>query len=253
MTQLTKTTALPALSPSEAASAELSYSVRRAFVDEFFTRQVSALPPRSRVLDLGGITGKKRGRFDLSRYPLDITVANASAKANPDVLCDAASVPRATASFDAVILGEVVEHLLEPEATLRECARLLRPGGVLLATAPFLFRVHDDPIDVGRYTATWWEDRLSKSGFSQIRVERQGMFFSVMAEFLRGWVMHLETRGAFWPGMRGPALDLVRWTREQAARRERDVTSDPGEYLQSYTTGFGVRGVRQREPGERER
>jgi SAM-dependent methyltransferase len=249
---MTTRTRLPPASPASPtnhdAAHDLAYSVRRGFVDEFFTRHASALPPRSRVLDLGGMKGKSRGTFSLSRYPLEVTVANVSPNANPDVLCDAAHVPLESASFDAVILSEVLEHLLDPEATLHECARLLRPGGALLATAPFLFRVHPDPIDVARYTATWWEDRLTRAGFASLEIERQGMFFSVMAEFLRGWVLHLETTGAFWPGMRGAAIDLVRWAREQAVRRERDVPHDDA-YLRSYTTGFGVRGVRR----ERER
>jgi len=40
------------------------------------------------------------------------------------------------ASFDAVTLIEVLEHLREPRALLAECRRILRPGGVLLATTP---------------------------------------------------------------------------------------------------------------------
>jgi 2-polyprenyl-3-methyl-5-hydroxy-6-metoxy-1,4-benzoquinol methylase len=40
------------------------------------------------------------------------------------------------ASFDAVTLIELVEHLREPRALLAECRRILRPGGVLMATTP---------------------------------------------------------------------------------------------------------------------
>lgn len=40
------------------------------------------------------------------------------------------------ASFDAVVMIETVEHLLDPATTLRTAYRLVRPGGVLLITVP---------------------------------------------------------------------------------------------------------------------
>ena len=40
------------------------------------------------------------------------------------------------ASFDAIALIELLEHLRDPRALLAECRRILRPGGVLLATTP---------------------------------------------------------------------------------------------------------------------
>jgi 2-polyprenyl-3-methyl-5-hydroxy-6-metoxy-1,4-benzoquinol methylase len=40
------------------------------------------------------------------------------------------------ASLDAVTLIELLEHLREPRALLAECRRILRPGGVAMATTP---------------------------------------------------------------------------------------------------------------------
>ncbi len=40
------------------------------------------------------------------------------------------------AAFDAITLIEIVEHLRDPLALLQECARILKPGGVLLVTTP---------------------------------------------------------------------------------------------------------------------
>jgi len=40
------------------------------------------------------------------------------------------------AAFDAIALIELLEHLREPRGLLDECRRILRPGGVLLATTP---------------------------------------------------------------------------------------------------------------------
>ena len=52
-------------------------------------------------------------------------------KVHTGTLADAALSP---ASFDAVTLFEVIEHLKEPLALLRECHRVLRPDGVLALT-----------------------------------------------------------------------------------------------------------------------
>ena len=46
------------------------------------------------------------------------------------------TLPFATASFDAVVAASVLEYVGSPAAVLRECARVLRPGGVLLCTVP---------------------------------------------------------------------------------------------------------------------
>ena len=41
--------------------------------------------------------------------------------------------------FDAVLSADVLEHVPDIDAALRETVRILKPGGKLLATFPFLF------------------------------------------------------------------------------------------------------------------
>ena len=48
------------------------------------------------------------------------------------------TLPFESASFDAVVAASVLEYVDEPAAVLRECARVLRPGGVVLCTVPDL-------------------------------------------------------------------------------------------------------------------
>ena len=226
-------------------SSVLDYSVRRYFVDEFYTRHFDELERRvARVLDIGGHKHRKRGRFDANTRRVEMVYANIDASREPDLLCDAGRVPAPDRSFDAVVLSEVVEHLAEPITALREAARLLRDGGVLLATAPFMFRVHPDPIDVGRYAPDWWARALGEAGFTDAQIEPQGAIGSVAAEIARAWVKDSIDRGR----LRGPAAWVARrgvaWARAWVGRAERGHGWEEDPFRGSFTTGFGVRAIK---------
>lgn len=45
-------------------------------------------------------------------------------------------IPFPAGSFDCVLLSEVIEHLVAPQTSIIEAARVLKPGGRLLVTTP---------------------------------------------------------------------------------------------------------------------
>src|SRR3984893_9643048 len=61
-------------------------------------------------------------------------------------------LPFESGSFDTVLLTDVLEHIPEPLHLMREIARILRPGGKLILSVPFLYWLHEIPHDYYRYT-----------------------------------------------------------------------------------------------------
>jgi SAM-dependent methyltransferase len=107
-----------------------------------------------------------------------------------DFVSDASEIPAPDASFDVVLCTEMLEHVPEPIKVIGEIARLLRPGGRLILTAPLGSGLHQEPFHFyGGYTPFWYERFLGQSGFEQIRIEHNAggpRFFSQEAiRFLR--------------------------------------------------------------------
>ncbi|WP_293682113.1 bifunctional 2-polyprenyl-6-hydroxyphenol methylase/3-demethylubiquinol 3-O-methyltransferase UbiG [uncultured Phenylobacterium sp.] len=99
--------------------------------------------PQAAVLDFGAGQGSFTGR--LLQIGLCQALTAVDLMARPAALPSEIDwiqadlngpLPRADNSFDAIAAVEVIEHLENPRAMLRECFRLLRPGGLLVVTTP---------------------------------------------------------------------------------------------------------------------
>jgi SAM-dependent methyltransferase len=102
------------------------------------------LPATGSVLDLGCGDGRTIGTWihdRVGRYTgVDVsgTAIERARGLGLDAhrIEDASRLPFDDASFDAVVCLEVLEHLFAPHEAAAEARRVLRPGGVFLATVP---------------------------------------------------------------------------------------------------------------------
>jgi SAM-dependent methyltransferase len=92
-----------------------------------------------------------------------------------DAECDLTKdLPFADASFDSILLSDVLEHIPVPEHLWREMARLLKPGGKLLLNVPFFYWLHEEPYDFYRYTKYALRRFAEATGFDVILIKEVG-------------------------------------------------------------------------------
>jgi SAM-dependent methyltransferase len=107
-----------------------------------------------------------------------------------DVVGSAYNVPVDSATGDAVLSSQVIEHLELPADAIRETARVLKSGGLFLISFPFLYPIHAEPQDYTRFTEYAMSKLLKDHGFEVIEMSRIGGFWYIAGMYLH---MYLKT------------------------------------------------------------
>lgn len=97
-----------------------------------------------------------------------------------DVFYDGKSIPLPNEAFDSVLTSEVFEHIFNLEDILDELHRVLKPGGRMLITCPFVWKEHELPNDYARYTHFALKHLLEKHGFKTVMLDKSGNFIEVL-------------------------------------------------------------------------
>lgn len=91
--------------------------------------------------------------------------------------------PVKSGSFDTLLSIQVLEHVPDPGTLISESARILKTGGVLVITAPFIYSLHSQPHDYFRYT-TYGLQQLLKTHFEIIDLSKKAKFFASLIQML---------------------------------------------------------------------
>lgn len=157
--------------------------IDRYYIESFLNRHRADI--RGRVLEVKDDNYSRRfGQEPLDAQVLDIDAGNSAATIVAD-LAAADSIP--SCSFDCFILTNTLQYIIDLDSAVRHSHRILRPGGVLLATVPTICRI-DLPIypDYWRFTPAICR-KLFEKHFApeKVRVEPLGNVLSAIA-FLKG-------------------------------------------------------------------
>lgn len=87
---------------------------------------------------------------------------------------DAEALPFEDESYDCVIMNQVLEHCKRPWLCVGEASRVLRKGGMLIMSSPFIYQVHDWPGDYYRFTPEGLICLGKSAGLTEVLLNHRG-------------------------------------------------------------------------------
>ena len=198
-----------------------------------------------RVLEVGCGAGRcirtiRRHRPDLAAHGCDISPSaiDAAQRHGDGVLyelADAAALPYGNATFDAVVVMDLIEHVPDVPGVMAEIRRVCKPGGRLHLHVPCegtWLSVYRPLLAVGidmtraavghlhHFTRRQVLEHVTSAGFDVIRRRYSMYFFGQLHDLITWWSMLRRGRGAL-PGSLQPAGDAAAVTLSAESRRFR--------------------------------
>ncbi|MDR2119072.1 MAG: class I SAM-dependent methyltransferase [Tannerellaceae bacterium] len=106
-----------------------------------------------------------------------------------DIYYDGKNLPFKDETFDSILSNEVLEHVPNLDESLVEINRILKPGGKILITVPFVCFEHELPYDFRRFTTNGLILILEKYGFEIIIADKTGNYFEVITQL---WISYIR-------------------------------------------------------------
>ena len=164
-------------------------------VDGIMQKQIAAFLPTYRVdqvLDYGAGNSPYRYIISCDRY-ITADISQNSAGDIDHLIGPGDGLPLNTASINIVLLLDVLEHVVDPDAVIAEIRRLLAPHGRLIISVPFMYREHETPNDFARYTVFGMCELVKRHQGNVVRMRKAGnVYYTVLSLFLERGISNGE-------------------------------------------------------------
>lgn len=149
------------------------------------------------LLDVGCGSKPYEFLFNVQSYVgLDIDIDSVRVRGMADDYYDGKLFPYPNSSFDSLFCSQVLEHVFNPDVFLGEMNRVLRQGGLLLLTVPFVWDEHEQPYDYARYSSFGLRSLLEKSGFKIIEQKKIGGNAALLFQLTNAYLYKVTQK---WP------------------------------------------------------
>jgi SAM-dependent methyltransferase len=149
------------------------------------------------LLDVGCGAKPYRNLFSVDSYKgLDIDSPIVRERGIADDFYDGNVFPYTNSTFDSILCNQVLEHVFNPAEFLQEVNRVLKPGGKLLLTVPFVWDEHEQPYDYARYSSFGLRALLEKSGFLIQQHKKLGADATVLFQLANAYLFKVTQS---WP------------------------------------------------------
>jgi SAM-dependent methyltransferase len=120
---------------------------------EISPNPIDLLQPNAVIFDIG--SKGTRGSYEFGTPPADakIVCVDISEGVGVDLVADAHDLHMVPDnSVDLVYSVSVLEHVRYPQRVVKEMHRIIKPGGLVFISVPFIFPFHADPDDFYRFS-----------------------------------------------------------------------------------------------------
>ena len=149
-----------------------------------------------RILDVGCGTKPYKNLFQRDDYiGIDINGGfHSDSKKTIDKFYNGQNIPYNNNSFDIVISTQVFEHVEYPEKLLKEIFRVLKNGGILFLTMPFVWPEHEIPYDFRRLTRFEHKRILEQNNFKIISIKPTSGAFGTCGQLISSFFTEESSR-----------------------------------------------------------